>query len=298
MQRILLCLDADPQPSVFDAVVAIDAGADRLLRHGGVTPDQVEALVHGAIFTRKSRDLKNTALFIGGSDLAASEAILAAASRAFFGDTRVSIFMDPNGANTTAAAAVTTAARHVALESGTTACVIGAGPVGRRIAWMLASRGVQLRVVALHLSEAEAACEDLARRMSGAESEPCGATPYGAAGGPIAAAIDGADFVIAAGSPGVEVLDEPTRSACDSLRVVIDLNAVPPAGIGGVDQRDGLAGAPAERFGQLQYGALGVGGLKLSVHKEAVRRVFSTNDAVLDGPEILKLAEAIDRKRS
>ena len=71
-KHILIQLDCDPQPSTFDAVVAIDAGADVLLRHGGVTPETVEPLVHGAMFTRGGVDLKATAIFIGGSDAAAA----------------------------------------------------------------------------------------------------------------------------------------------------------------------------------------------------------------------------------
>ena len=67
LAKILLCLDTDPQPSVFDAVVAVDAGVDQLLRHGGVTPDDVRNLVYGAMFTRGPAELKNTAVFIGGS---------------------------------------------------------------------------------------------------------------------------------------------------------------------------------------------------------------------------------------
>ena len=77
LAKILLCLDTDPQPSVFDAVVAVDAGVDQLLRHGGVTPADVRDLVYGAMFTRGPADLKNTAVFIGGSDVAAGEELLA-----------------------------------------------------------------------------------------------------------------------------------------------------------------------------------------------------------------------------
>ena len=74
LAKILLCLDTDPQPSVFDAVVAVDAGVDQLFRHGSVTADAVRDLVYGAMFTRGPADLKNTAVFIGGSDVAAGEA--------------------------------------------------------------------------------------------------------------------------------------------------------------------------------------------------------------------------------
>ena len=74
--KILIQLDTDPQPSVFDAVVAIDAGAEHLLRHGGVTPENVRDLVYGALFTRGPADLAATAIFIGGSNVAAGEAVL------------------------------------------------------------------------------------------------------------------------------------------------------------------------------------------------------------------------------
>src|SRR6266581_4744701 len=68
-RKILIQLDSDPLPSVFDRVVAIDAGVDELFSYGGVKPEQVRDLVHGAIFTRDTKELHRTALFIGGSDV-------------------------------------------------------------------------------------------------------------------------------------------------------------------------------------------------------------------------------------
>src|SRR5215831_1070621 len=125
-RKILIQVDGDPQPSVFDRVVAIDAGADEVFSYGGVKPEQVRDLVHGAIFTRGPKDLKSTALFVGGSDVAAGEKLLAEALRHMipqFG-LRVSVLLDANGANTTAAAAVRAATRHVEL-AGTPAVVLG-----------------------------------------------------------------------------------------------------------------------------------------------------------------------------
>src|SRR5688572_9580180 len=81
-KKILLQLDTDPQPSVFDRVVAVDAGVDFLFTHHSVKPDQVQGLVHGAIFTRGPKDLHRTAVFIGGSDVAAGEAVLAEVRKA------------------------------------------------------------------------------------------------------------------------------------------------------------------------------------------------------------------------
>ncbi|MHC5539311.1 methylene-tetrahydromethanopterin dehydrogenase N-terminal domain-containing protein, partial [Singulisphaera rosea] len=66
---ILIQLDTDPQPSVFDAVVAADAGVDHLFRHAGIRPEAVRDLVYGALFTRGADDLHRTAIFVGGSDV-------------------------------------------------------------------------------------------------------------------------------------------------------------------------------------------------------------------------------------
>ena len=43
-RKILIQLDSDPHPSVFDRVVAIDAGVDELFSYGGVKPDEVGIL--------------------------------------------------------------------------------------------------------------------------------------------------------------------------------------------------------------------------------------------------------------
>ena len=106
MRKLLLQLDTSPHPSVFDRVVGVDGGADEVMSYGGVTPEAVRDLVHGAIFTRAPKDLHNTAIFIGGSDMAQGERLLAAVKKAFFGPLRVSVMLDSNGSNTTAVAAV------------------------------------------------------------------------------------------------------------------------------------------------------------------------------------------------
>src|SRR6476619_420198 len=161
MQKILLCLDTDTQPSVFDAVVAIDAGADQLLRHGGVVPDSVRNLVYGAMFTRGPTDLKNTAVFIGGTDVAAGEQLLAKTRDCFFGPMRVSVMLDSNGANTTAAASALCARKHVSLANQTVTVLASPGSVGRRVIRSLAREGTNVRVAARQLAKAQQVCDDL-----------------------------------------------------------------------------------------------------------------------------------------
>jgi methylenetetrahydrofolate/methylenetetrahydromethanopterin dehydrogenase (NADP+) len=283
--KILLCLDTDPQPSVFDGVVAVDAGVDHLFRHGGVTADGVRDLVYGTIFTRGPADLKNTAIFIGGSDVEAGEHVLAAVRAVFFGPMRVSLMLDSNGANTTAAAAVLTAGKHVALADST-ACVLGAtGPVGRRAVQLLARAGGTVRVSSRQISRAKQVCESVAKLVPAAKLEAFERRNDEST----RAVVGDAAIVIAAGAPGIELLSENARRQCERLKVVIDLNAVPPAGIGGIGVQD----KAAEHDGQICYGAIGVGGTKMKLHKAAIRRLFESNDAVLDAEEIYALGENI-----
>jgi hypothetical protein len=286
-RKILIQLDSDAHPSVFDRVVAIDAGADEVFSYGSVKPEHVRDLVHGAIFTRGPKDLKNTALFIGGSDVAAGERLLAEALKAMipaFG-LRVSVLLDANGANTTAAAAVRAAARHLDLKGAKALVLGGTGPVGQRVALLLARQGALVRVASRQLARAAGVVEALRAAVPGAALEPA------AAAGPtdLPAALAERTLVIAAGAAGVVLLPKSARLGCPTLRVAIDLNAVPPLGIGGVEVTD----KGKERDGTLAYGAIGVGDTKMKLHRAAVARLFTSNDQVLDAAEVYALGEGL-----
>lgn len=283
--RILIQLDSDPQPSVFDGVVAVDAGAEYLFRHGNVDPASVRELVFGAMFTRGPEDLKHTALFIGGSNLSAGEAILAAVRNVMFEPLRVSVMLDSNGANTTAAAAVLAATKHETLAGAEALVLAATGPVGTRVVRLLASEGARVRVASRTLEKAEAACQALRNQVPTARlSAVTTATPAG-----LAAALQDATLVISAGAPGVELLSMEARHTCNSLRVAIDLSAVPPLGIAGVKMTD----KAQEREGVICYGALGVGGMKMKIHKAAIRQLFEMHGQVLDAEEIYTLAKQL-----
>ncbi|HZY87987.1 MAG TPA: methylene-tetrahydromethanopterin dehydrogenase N-terminal domain-containing protein [Gemmataceae bacterium] len=286
-RTILIQLDSDPQPSAFDRVVATDAGADVLFSYGGVKPEQVRDLVHGAIFTRGPADLKRTALFIGGSDVAAGEALLAEALRHMLPQygLRVSVLLDANGANTTAAAAVRAAARHLDLAQARALVLGGTGPVGQRVARLLARQGAEVRVASRQLARAAGVADAIRARVPGARLEPAAVTGLDE----LQSALSGRTLVVAAGAAGVVLLPKEARSACPGLKVAIDLNAVPPLGIEGV----GAGDKGVERDGAVCYGALGVGGTKMKIHRAAVARLFESNDQVLDAEEVYALAEGL-----
>ena len=285
--KILLQLDPDDQPSVFDSVVAVDSDVEQLFRHGGVAPEDVEPLVHGTMFTRGPEDLKNTAIFVGGSNVGAGEALLSAVTKCFFGPMRVSVMIDSNGANTTAAAAVLAAARHVELSQTTALVLAATGPVGQRVARLLARQGATVRAASRSVERAQAACDAVALAVEGATlSAHASSTPE-----EVAAAMDGAEVVIAAGAAGIELISSEARVASQSLKVAVDLNAVPPAGIGGIEVMD----KATERDGAVCYGAIGVGGLKMKIHKAAIRSLFDANDRVLDAEEIYAIGETLGK---
>jgi hypothetical protein len=73
------------------------------------------------------------------------------------------------------------------------------------------------------------------------------------------------------------------------LKLAIDLNAVPPLGVEGVEVMD----KGIERDGVVGYGAIGVGDAKMKIHKAAVARLFESNDQRLDAEEVYALATAL-----
>jgi methylenetetrahydrofolate/methylenetetrahydromethanopterin dehydrogenase (NADP+) len=284
--KILIQLDTDPQPSVFDGVVAVDAGVEHLFRHGGVTPDNVRDLVYGALFTRGPSDLMATALFIGGSNVSASEAVLEKVKKTFFGPFRVSVLFDANGANTTAAAAVLAAleSQGGSLEGVPTAVLAATGPVGERVARLLCRLGAKVAVASRSHDRAAALAERLRQTLGAA------VTPFAASSeSDLAHALKDRVVVVSAGAAGVTLLPTTVWKNLPNLKALIDLNAVPPMGIEGVEATDKNTSREHVRA----WGALGVGGTKMKIHKRAIQELFTSNDKVLDAEQVFELGRSL-----
>ena len=283
---ILVQLDTDPQPSVFDAVVAVDAGVDHLFRHGGVTPGNVRDLVYGALFTRGPADLQRSAVFVGGSDVAAGEAVLDAVKASFFANFRVSVLLDANGANTTAAAAVLAALEGSggSLQGVPAAVLAGTGPVGQRVARLLSRLGAEVAVGSRDLGRARGVAESLQAATGAAFTPFSTGTPDDLARG-----LAGAEVIVSAGTSGVTLLPTSGRQKLTDLKVAIDLNAVPPLGIEGVSPNDKNTEHESVRC----WGALGVGGTKMKIHKKAIQELFTAADKVLDAEEVLAIGRTL-----
>jgi len=284
MRRLLLQLDTDAHPSSFDGIVAHDAGADAVLGHGNVSPDDVTPLVHGCLFTRGLPDLKHTAIWIGGSQVTAGEALIEAVLKAFFGPFRVSVMMDSNGCNTTAAAAVARLAGAIPLSGARAVILAGTGPVGLRAAVLLAREGASVTITSRSKEKAQEAAERLRARFGVTVAAVEARDDAG-----VARALEGAVICLAAGAAGVRLLPRAVWASNPTLRVMGDVNAVPPLGIEGTEATD----KGVEREGKRVFGALAIGGHKMKIHKAAVARLFEKNDSVLDLDAIWQIAKTV-----
>ena len=285
VRNLLLQLDSSPHPSVFDQVVAYDAGADAIMSYGAVTENAVRDLVHGCIFTRGPKDLKHTAIWVGGTDMAAGERLLGAVKKAFFGPMRVSVMLDSNGSNTTAVAAVAKLAAAAGGDVTGMRVVItaGTGPVGQRAAGLLARAGAHVVMTSRRTGDGSVA-ERVRSRFGGSIAEATMADSRQAE-----SVLDGANLLLNTGPAGVCLVPRSAWAGRKGLRAVADLNAVPPLGIEGVEVMDN----GVERDGVTVFGALGVGGFKMKVHKACIARLFEQNDLVLDAETIAEIARAV-----
>jgi len=275
-------LDTDPHAAVFDTVVAYDGGADHVIGHGGCSPENVTPLVEGTIFTRAPKEKKNTAIFIGGSDMTAGEKLFKAVQKIFFADFRVSIMLDSNGSNTTAAAGVAKLLSSGTLAGKKTVILAGTGPVGRRAAVMLAKEGAEVSLTSRQIARAIQACKDDKERF-GVDIEPLEAIDNDARG----KAIEDAKIVFATGAAGVQLLNAEHWQNNENLEMMTDANATPPLGIDGIEMMD----KGEVRHGKIIWGAIGFGTLKLALHRSCIEKLFEANDQVFDAEEIFAIAK-------
>ncbi len=282
MKKLLFLFDTDETPSVFDTVVGYDGGADHVTGYANVTPDNVGALVDGTIYTRGGKDKQNTAIFVGGGNMAKGEALYEKVKKSFFGPFRVSVMLDSNGSNTTAAAGVALLAKAGSLKGKKALVLAGTGPVGMRAAGFLGMEGADVTITSRTKDRAEAAAEVIEKRF--------GIKVTGVAGGTDeerAEAAKDANVVFAAGAIGTQLLPESAWKNNPNITLLADVNAQPPLGVEGIKATD----RGTEYDDKVAFGALGIGGLKLKLHRACIAKMFESAEAVFDAEEIYALAK-------
>lgn len=295
-RSILHMLDPMPHNSPFDINMAMDAGFEVLMPYSNVKLDSVNGLTQDAIFSRSPAGVKRTGIFIGGRDLALAMDMLDACKQAMVPPFEVSVFADPSGAFTTAAALVACVEKELQVHHGKslqdcTALVFGGtGPVGIATGVIASLAGAKTALVD-HLS-AETA-EDVAkaynRRFSCTLSGACARNDAEKA-----ALVAEADIIFCTAKAGIQVLNASVLAGASKLKVAGDVNAVPPLGIEGIKRND--RGVPllhaVNAKGAVGVGALAVGNVKYQLQNEMLSLMLAT-----DKPLYLDFRDAFSKAK-
>lgn len=269
---ILHMFTPGPQASPFDVNMAADAGYQVIVPYCGVALEAVAGLTQDAIFSRGPKGVSRTSIFIGGRDAMLAADALDRARQAMVPPFVVSVFADPSGAYTTAAALVATTESALRKQHGTglqgkrVVLLGGTGPVGRIAAVLCAQQGAT-GVICSHKGEqaAVAAADETGRRFGVSLQGASGASTQD-----VRAALATADVVMGVAAAGVQVMSETDRAVATRMLVAADVNAVPPEGLAGVGVMDDAK--PLTGTAAVGIGALAIGNVKYQVqHRLLVR---------------------------
>ncbi len=277
--------------SPFDVNMALDAGFDAVVPYAGVTQADITGLVQDAIFSRPPKDGAKTGVFIGGKDAIAALDMLEAAKKAMVGPFVISLFADPAGSFTTAAAMVARAEmalreKHQRGLAGLKVVVFGAtGVVGFAAGVIAAQDGALVTLAGYDGPDRVArAAAEIASRF--------GVTPRSAPARDDkekAALLAEAQVVFCAGRAGTQILSAAQIRAASDLLVIADVNAVPPAGVEGLEAN--ADAAPIGGGAAVGIGALAIGQTKYRTEFDLFRRMIeSTRPVALDFRDAFALA--------
>ena len=279
--------------SPFDVNMAYDAGYQAVVPYTDMSLDQVSAYTQDAIFSRGPSGVRRTAIFLGGRDIGVAYGMMDIARKSMVPHFEISVFADPSGAFTTAAAMVAAvehqlqkhfgeglAGREVVLLGGT-------GPVGSAAAVLASSAGARVRVAShVGLARARIAAETVNARYN-VSTEPADMSDVAS----INTLLAEAEILLGTAKAGVQVASALQLQGCIKLKVAADLNAVPPAGIAGIaltDHGSVLACGSGRAVG---IGALAVGNVKYQVMHGLFDRMLHADHAVfLDFRDAFEMA--------
>ena len=283
-RSIIHMIDPMAYVSPFDINMAVDAGYDVVIPYANVELWQVNGLLQDAIFSREPKGVKNTAIFIGGRDIALAKEMMEAAKKAMVPPFEISVLADPSGAFTTAAALVACVEKELKAKHGmelkNSKGVIfgGTGPVGIATGVIASLAGADITLVSHQSIEN-------AQSIANEYNTSCGATMSGtiaASDADKAYLLRNIDIVFCTAKAGVEILNDNVLGDTTSLKVAGDVNAVPPLGIRGINLTD--SGAPlihaGSSKGAVGIGALPVGRIKYQTQQALLKLMLETDKPV------------------
>jgi methylene-tetrahydromethanopterin dehydrogenase len=292
--RILHMLTPLKHMSPFDVNMALDAGFDAAIPYTNVTLDDVTGLVQDAIFSRGPDGVKRTGMFIGGKRAIEALDMMKRAKSAMVPPFEISVFADPAGSFTTAAAMVTCAKKALRdkfaseLKGQRVAVFGGTGVVGFASAVIAALDGAAATLIGYD-------GPDRVRKLA-EEANARFSVNIGYADGSTeeqkSELVREADIVFAAGPAGKRLLTLDQLKQAKHLKVVTDVNAVPPSGVEGVEVNDNAK--PVSGTGAVGIGALAVGNIKYKTEAGLFEQMIETDKPVyLDFRDAYVLAQKL-----
>ena len=278
---ILHMLTTAKNLSPFDVNMALDAGWVSALPYINVEPSEVQGLVQDAIFSRSPKNLKRTGIFIGGRDTKQAMDMLKTAKRSMFAPFEVSVFADPSGAFTTAAGMVAAVERELmskfdtTLEGKNVLVLGGTGPVGQVVSVIAAQGGANVKLIGRQLDKAQAIAD-----MCNSEFGEGKINIVAGADADKAEYVKTADVVFATGAAGIELLSAELIASAQQLKVAADANAVPPAGIAGVDAFHNGTPIEGSKSGAVGLGAMAIGNIKFQTQVLLLKSMINTDKPV------------------
>jgi methylene-tetrahydromethanopterin dehydrogenase len=275
---ILHLITSAKNASPFDVNMAYDAGFEKIMPYTNVELKEVTGLVQDAIFSRSASGVKREHVFIGGRDIDIAMDMLETARQSMVPPFEVSVFADPSGAFTTAAGMMAKVEQHLTKNfggdlSGRKVSIFGAtGPVGGCAAVIAAKYGAQVKLVAHRsLVDVQIKAEAYSKRYNIDIGYVDGSTNELKT-----EVLKDTDIALCAAAAGIRVMTLEQMAASKTLKIVADVNAVPPTGAEGVDVfADGVAIAGTGAFG---IGALCIGNVKYTTQHNLLKQMLASND--------------------
>jgi len=292
-RHILHLLSPLGHVSPFDVNMAVDAGFDVVVPYTRVELKEVGALIQDAIFSRGPKGVKATGAFIGGKNAELALDMLDCARRAMVPPFEISVFADPAGSFTTAAAMVAKVEKALAQKQGDlagrkVAIFGGTGVVGFASAVITALQKADPVLVGYDGVERVKQLAESAKKRFGAEIGYADGSSEAANGRVLA----DAEIVLSAPKAGIRVVTKAQLAKAPKLLVAADVNAVPPSSIEGVDVQDD--GKPIPGTQAIGIGALAIGNVKYKVQAGLLKRMIETPKPLyLDFRDAFDLARQI-----
>ena len=296
---LLFYLDTDERASPFDICMAYDAGYNAVIPYDNVTPEDAEKIVQDTVFSRGPKAVKHTCFFVGGRNAEKAEEVLDAVSNAMFPPFKANVIIDPGGAYTTAAAMVAKVEDALSSHklgdlSNKTCAVLGTGAVGRIAAVLLAKLGCNVMIASLDPNRTNG--KEYAQKVARLLAERYGVNVSGVFAPTSTKKLEilkKADVVFCAATRGARIIEKKLLKELKLMKVLVDINAVPPPGIEGIELNDDMREMALGIFG---IGALAVGELKHKIEKEILREARDNGKEVYNYNQALQLARKLLRK--